>query len=325
MLIKRLAASLTLGLALLWGQTALAAPALGAQVGTIATASVASPQYLSTTVDDPAGNLTAVGWSASASGMAFTITDSAGNTYSTPNSQTFNTTMRLLNAVSNTTNDLPGPVTATGSITTTVVTFTTNPGTLAVGQAITGAGVTANTIIASGISQWNGTNASATVSVSQSVVSETLTVSSTIKFTYTGSLVINGAAAYFTGMATSSPADATGTITTGTSTTNTTISPAATVTTIQASTLVIGEVGIVGTFTAYSSQSPFVDTSFAGPAAGNSPNFQWGYAIESSAGPVPYGPKWTTGRVYGAVDYSLKAAGSAAASCQRMALLGVGC
>lgn len=66
-------------------------------------------------------------------------------------------------------------VTATGSITTTTVTFTTDPQTLFVGEAITG-GAAANTTITGGISQWNGTTATATVSISQTVTTRTLTM-----------------------------------------------------------------------------------------------------------------------------------------------------
>ncbi len=68
------------------------------------------------------------------------------------------------------------PVSATGSITTTTVTFTGNPGTLTVGQSITGVGVTTGTTIAGGITQWNGSSAVATVNISQSVGSEALTL-----------------------------------------------------------------------------------------------------------------------------------------------------
>jgi hypothetical protein len=65
---------------------------------------------------------------------------------------------------------------ANGSISATTVTFTANPGVLAVNNTITGLGVTAGTVIMGGISQWNGTNASATVNHSQVIGPIALTV-----------------------------------------------------------------------------------------------------------------------------------------------------
>lgn len=80
---------------------------------------------------------------------------------------------------------LDASITATGSIAGTTVTFTTNPGTLVVGAGIYGTGVSANTAITGGISQWNGTSATATVNISQTVTTTTLTIGSSPRQTVT--------------------------------------------------------------------------------------------------------------------------------------------
>jgi hypothetical protein len=64
-----------------------------------------------------------------------------------------------------------GTPTATFNGTTTVTFTGVNPGTLGVGNTITGSGIAAGTQITGGIVQWNGTSASATVNIAQTVTS----------------------------------------------------------------------------------------------------------------------------------------------------------
>lgn len=86
---------------------------------------------------------------------------------------TNNTTLTVINS--------GFPATATGGISGTLLTFTTNPGsTLVAGRSITGTGVTALTVIVAPVSPWNGSTAMATVNNSQSVPpGTTLTIGAT--------------------------------------------------------------------------------------------------------------------------------------------------
>lgn len=291
--------------ALLWGQAALAAPVFNANLGTIATGTVASPQYLSTTVDSPAGSTTFLGWYANATSLVYTITDSAGNTCTSPSSVVFNTTNKILHSSCNVTTDLPGPctVTATETATTFVVSGVgtcSSTDTFTVGQQISGTGFTGTISVNCPLTAGAGT---CTITGGSTVsTGATATVSSAIKFAYTGgSGVTNGAAANFSGLVTSSPRDVTGP---GTSVSTVTTLSVATGTLCQASELIIGTTGIAGSFSAFNNNSPF--TVLTAPTGGN---MGWGYDIVSATTSVTYAPSWTTARNAGANVYSYKAAG----------------
>ena len=315
---KRLAALLCA----LWALASGGAPALAAigtptNTGQAINTSTVTTNYIPTTVDSPAGAAIIVVISSSAS-SAYTVTDTASNTYSCSALSTWNSTHKQLVCYSPNPVDLPAPVTATGSITTTTVTFTTNPGTLVVNQAITGSGVTALTQITGGISQWNGSSASATVNNSQTVVSETLTVSSTITASWTTGAKPAMAAISVSGLDLSAPLDITGTINTGTGTS----ASVATGTLAQANEIVIGALSYNNTPGTFTEASGF--TSLTQPTQGSNDNTRWAYQIVAATTTVTYAPSWVTSRAFGANVYTFKQAGSSSAVAPRALLLGVG-
>jgi hypothetical protein len=250
-----------------------------------------------------------------------TVTDTLGaGTYNVASTVcVFNTSARLKFFYGYLSADLIAPSTATGSISTTTVTWTTNPGTLAVKQAITGTGVTAGTKITGGISQWNGAAASATVNNSQTVASETLTLSQQIVILQNNfrsvAEILN-----VSGIDSSSALDAQATCQSGTSTSNTPISPAVTLTPGVNNVLVVAVTGINSSFTNYAANSPF--TTLTSTGSGN-PNASWGCEVINTApASISSAPSWTTGRAYGSGMWTLKAS-SGTSSHPNFLLLGV--
>ncbi len=249
-----------------------------------------------------------------------TCVDSVLNTYTECSTViTFNTTNKLTLWYSKIT---VAPKTATGTITLTALSFTTDPGTLTVGQAITGAGVTAGTVIASGVVQWNGSVASATVNNSQTVGPITITLASTITLGWTTDVKAGMAAGVITGLDTTSPLDIQGAGDAGTSTTNVAITGTATGTLSQASEIVIGAIGINGNITNYAANSPF--TNLTGISGTNMTTVQLDHDIVAATTTVTHAPQWTTSRAYGENVWTFKEASAAAASTHRMTTLGVG-
>lgn len=319
---NRVLAAFCAFLALTWCAPAAAAIGTPAPIGTANTGATNGTTWsIPTTQDAPAGAAIIGVINAPSGATTMTVTDTAGNSYAVTTKFTASTAGSLWLFHMDNPLDLPGPTTATGSITTTVVTFTTNPGTLVVGQVVTGAGVTANTLIASGISQWNGSSASATVNNSQSVVSETLTVSSAITATWNASGHVGMGAVSVSGLATASAIDVTGAgNNTGTPGTSASIS---TGTLAQASEIVFGQVATAGTTAVTPAAAGFTAFSTITIASGNNV-INWGYQIVSSTASVTYAPSWGGGttRAFGVNVYSFKALGAATAC--RLALLGVG-
>lgn len=317
---------LALLLALCWIGTATAAPGTPANI--FSNSSGSSVTFLHNPQSgDIAPGQTIIAFLAMPNTSAWLGFDSSGNTYTTASTNcTFNTNNHLVMIYAPVVFDLPAPVTATGVIgpASTTVTFTTNPGTLSVRQAITGAGVTADTIITGGISQWNGTTASATVSNSQSVASETLTISSSVDFSWTTAGKPAMAGYTVSGLAANTPLDVQATCQAGTSTTATPISPAVSTGALaQASELVFGAIGITNTLSSYASNSPFTNVVAGGISSATTSSLQMGYDIVSATTTVSYAPSWTTSRLYGAGVWTFKAA-SASSGGGNLTTLGVG-
>lgn len=308
-------------LALLWGSLAAAAIGTPNNLGTLPLTTVSTTVYLPITsvTDTPSGSVVIVGW-ASNSSATYTVSDSGtsgGNTYASPLTGTFNTSDHLLNTYSNTTVDLPPPCTVTATQTSTQLLVTavvscSGTDVLTIGQQISGGSFTG---VISGTCTLIAGAATCTITGGATVATPgTATISSAIKFSYTGSLSTVGAAFSVSGLATSSPRDISGTInTTGSpSTSGSPISPgSATGTLTQANEIVVGEIGIGGTYTgSIASNSPFTNLSV--PAA-SSPSFGWGYDVVASTASVTYAPTWTTQRAYGANVWTFEGAGAAPA------------
>lgn len=316
----RFLASLFAVLALAAADPALAAIGTPNNLGTLPLTTASSTVYLPITsvTNTPSGSVVIVGWASNSSG-AYTVSDSGasgGNTYASPLTGTFNTSDRLLNTYSNTTVDLPPPCTVTATQTSTQLLVTavvscSGTDVLTIGQQISGGSFTG---VISGTCTLVAGAATCTITGGATVATlGTATISSAIKFSYTGSLSTVGAAFSVSGLATTTPRDVSGTInTTGSpNTSGSPISPgSATGTLTQANEIVVGEIGIGGTYTgSIASNSPFTNLSV--PAA-SSPSFGWGYDIVAATTGVTYAPTWTTSRAYGANVWTFKGVGAAA-------------
>jgi hypothetical protein len=306
---------------------ALAAPAVvgNANIGSHFQASgVSTSNVITTTTDAPVGSLIFMATGFSGTQTISSVTDSAGNPYTAENSIQLGSKRDAFYWSDNTATDLPAPATATGSITTTTVTFTTNPGTLGVGQAITGTGVTASTQITGGISQWNGTSASATVNNSQTVGSETLTISSTITTTFGASNATMGAMAWLiSGAPTASPIETTGRAqASGTSSAGTNANALVTVN-AAAGSLVLACVHISGANTSDSYTEDATVTNIA-PRLLSSGNLGF-YCVSWLATGVSktWTPTWTNSRTWTSWSTAVKSTGGTASVCLLM-MTGVG-
>ncbi len=129
-----------------------------------------------------------------------------------------------------------------------------------------------------------------------------------------------------TGVATSTPTDATGTgYDSGAGTVNTLATHGVTITPVAANDIVFQAVGLYGgTYSAWTEDTNFLG-SFA--STGSNTGVQLAYCITACAAagtPVAYAPSWTTVRTVGASGVALKAASAAAACRGALVLLGVG-
>lgn len=283
--------------------------------------------YMPTTADAASGTevIGGIAFNISATALSISDTSAACSSYTANTKQDWNTTgeyyysFQCLLAA-----DLPPPCTITASFATNTLTVTAVSGTgfctsaavLASGLYVSGTSVTAQTVLSGSCTLTAGAGTCTTVGNAGTHAGETVTLSSTIKFTWTSSTVAVAEAIDVSGLG-ASPFDKVGTPVLSTSATSNSVTG---VTLSVPNEILVAFNPMKGSYTAFAPNGSW--TALTSVAANANLSMPWAYQIVSSTAGPAFNSTWTTAVPTGADFWTYEQA-SVGGVCT-LALLGVG-